>query len=101
MAPQMALMRIPRASKHSARKPPGAGRIQRENARGVPSVVTDGETGLLGPIKDPAAMAERLALLLQDPRLRTRMGKAGRARFERDFGLPAYHRRLAELFRGL
>jgi glycosyltransferase involved in cell wall biosynthesis len=69
--------------------------------RGVPSVVEEGEQGLLGPIKDAGAMAERLTALMDDPALRERMGSAGRERFVKEFGLPAFHRRLAELFRAL
>jgi len=55
---------------------------------GVPIVCTDvgfmkeivipGETGFLVPVDDPAALAEKLLLLLKDPELRRRMG--GRAR---------------------
>lgn len=69
--------------------------------RGVPSVVEDGVQGFLGPIKDAEAMAERLIPLIQDAGLRERMGRAGRERFLREFGLAAYHRRLADLFKGL
>lgn len=69
--------------------------------RGVPSVVEEGVQGLLGPIKDAGAMAERVAALMDDAALRERMGKAGRERFVKEFGLAAYHRRLAELFRVL
>ncbi len=41
-------------------------------------VVRDGETGYVVPANDPAALAERLAALRDDPALRTRMGIAGR-----------------------
>ncbi len=46
---------------------------------GLAEVVRDGETGLLAPPADPAALAERIATLLSDAGLRQRMGVAGRA----------------------
>ena len=46
---------------------------------GVPDVVRDGENGFLVEVGDVAALAERLARLADDPGLRERMGRAGRA----------------------
>lgn len=70
--------------------------------RGIPSVVQDGVNGLLVPVQDPAAVAEKLMLLARDPGLRRRMGDEGRRIFERDFTLEAFHtameRELAGLF---
>lgn len=64
-------------------------------ACGVPVVSTDvgdagrivGEAGLLVPPRDPAALAEAWAALLTAPERRAAMGRAGRARIARDFGL--------------
>ena len=61
--------------------------------RGIPSVVSDGHSGFLVPIKDPRAVAERL-LTLRDPDLRRRMGLEGRRIFEREFTLNAFHRNM-------
>src|SRR4029453_10947531 len=47
---------------------------------GVPAVVADGVTGILTPIGDAAAFAAATARLLDDPKERVRLGKAGRAR---------------------
>jgi glycosyltransferase involved in cell wall biosynthesis len=52
---------------------------------GVPELVVDGETGLLVPPGDPAAMADALGRLLADAGLRRRLGAAGRARAQRCF----------------
>lgn len=45
---------------------------------GAPDAVLDGETGWVVRGGDPAAAAERIVPLLQDPELRRRMGERGR-----------------------
>jgi glycosyltransferase involved in cell wall biosynthesis len=47
---------------------------------GIPEIVVDGETGLLVPPEDPAALARALERLIADPGLRSRLGTAGRRR---------------------
>ncbi len=54
---------------------------------GVPSVVIDGETGLLVPPGDPRALATAIERLLADTEWAARLGKAGRALVEGEFGL--------------
>jgi glycosyltransferase involved in cell wall biosynthesis len=49
--------------------------------------VVDGETGLLVPARDEAALAEALLAVLHDEALAARMGAAGRRRAERLFNL--------------
>jgi glycosyltransferase involved in cell wall biosynthesis len=49
--------------------------------RGIPSVVEEGTTALLAPIKDPVALADALERLIGDPELRRKLGEAGRSRF--------------------
>ena len=55
------------------------------NVGGIPEVVADGETGILVPPRDPAALAEALRKLLADPALRQRMGAAGLVRVRTTF----------------
>jgi len=47
---------------------------------GTPEVVVDGETGLLIPPRDPAALGAALTRLAADPTAARAMGRAGRAR---------------------
>lgn len=54
-------------------------------AGAIPEVVVDGETGLIIPPKDPAALAEALAHLLADRPLRQYMGLLGFDRLEVHF----------------
>ncbi len=51
----------------------------------LPEIVVPGETGLLVPMGDDAAMAEALRTLLSDPVRARAMGKAGRERVARLF----------------
>jgi alpha-maltose-1-phosphate synthase len=53
---------------------------------GVPEVVADGETGLLVPPGDPAALADAINALLADAHRAAQMGRLGRARAETEFG---------------
>ena len=54
---------------------------------GIDEVVVDGETGLLVPPRDPAALAASIRLLLTDSDLRVRLGDAGRERVHGTFSL--------------
>lgn len=52
---------------------------------GVPEAVHDGETGLIVPPDDPAALAAAIAELIADPLRRERLGAAGRERALTEF----------------
>lgn len=52
---------------------------------GTREAVADGETGLMCPPNDPAALADRLVTLLSDSALRERMAEASRRRFDEHF----------------
>ncbi|MDE2582236.1 MAG: glycosyltransferase [Rhodospirillales bacterium] len=54
---------------------------------GIPEGILDGETGLLAPERNAAALAERMSALLDDRDLRARMGSAARRHIERRFDL--------------
>ena len=65
---------------------------------GITFTIADGETGFLVPPRNPAALAERLQFLLDQPELITRMGKAARARVEREFTWSIVAMRTAALY---
>ena len=54
---------------------------------GIPEIIDDGSTGFLVPERDAKTLGERLHAQLVDPALRERMGKAGRAKMEREYDL--------------
>jgi glycosyltransferase involved in cell wall biosynthesis len=65
---------------------------------GTPEVVVDGETGLLVPPRDHEALAGAIGRLLADPKLRGRMGEAGRRRAEERFSLDAMTGRFLQIY---
>jgi glycosyltransferase involved in cell wall biosynthesis len=65
---------------------------------GIPEVVTDGVTGRLVPPADPAALADALADVLQDPGAAARMGAQGRAVVEDRFDVAGNVRALRDRF---
>ena len=54
-------------------------------SKGPAALIRDGEDGLLVPIDDAAALAERTAALLADPMQRIRLIQNGHARVEGEF----------------
>jgi glycosyltransferase involved in cell wall biosynthesis len=66
---------------------------------GVAEAVVDGETGILVPPGDAAALAEALARLVADTELRRRLGEAGRDRALRLFDVPRYRAAHLDLYR--
>src|ERR671936_677694 len=65
---------------------------------GTPERVTDGETGLLVPPRDPEALAEALRRVLDDPDLARRLGEAARARVAQRFTAAEQERRMVEIY---
>ena len=68
---------------------------------GNPEVVADGETGLLTPAGDPAALAAALLRLRRDDPERRRMGQAGRRRVERWFDVRRMTAEYEKMYLGL
>jgi L-malate glycosyltransferase len=45
---------------------------------GIPSLITDGETGFIIPVNDPITLANRIELLMNEPELRRKISMAAR-----------------------
>src|SRR5437762_613823 len=67
---------------------------------GILEVVVDGETGILVPPADPAALAAALTRVLDDPALGRRMGQAGRKRVEAQFSWASVAERTERVYAG-
>ncbi|MBV9108087.1 MAG: glycosyltransferase family 4 protein, partial [Gemmatimonadetes bacterium] len=66
----------------------------------IPEIVADGETGILVPSGDAAALVDALRRLVESPELRMEMGSEARRRIEATGSIAGYGRRLAEIVRG-
>lgn len=65
---------------------------------GIPEIVTHGESGLLVPPSDPAAMAEAILRLLDDPGTAAAYGAAGRRTVEARYGIDTMVGRFTALY---
>jgi glycosyltransferase involved in cell wall biosynthesis len=70
-------------------------------AGGNPELVVDGESGLLVPVKDPAAAAAAIVRIATDPREAGRLARGGRARVEAGFSSKVRLDRIESLYREL
>jgi phosphatidyl-myo-inositol dimannoside synthase len=68
---------------------------------GTPSVVKDGETGLLVDSADVTGIAQSITRLLGDAELRERFGRAGHQRLLDEFTFERFERNLHEVFQSL
>jgi len=64
-------------------------------------VVRQGENGLIVPVGNAELLADSILKLLEDPQLRSRMGRAGRERISSSFSLTATAQRLLDVYRRL
>lgn len=68
---------------------------------GNPEAVVDGETGLVVPPRDPAALGEAIAWLAANPQVAATMGARGTERVRRHFTIEACVDHYDALYRGL
>jgi colanic acid/amylovoran biosynthesis glycosyltransferase len=65
---------------------------------GIPEVLRNGETGLMVPQRDPAALADAIERLLVDPELRVRLAGRARQLVEAEFDVRRNAALLREMF---
>jgi glycosyltransferase involved in cell wall biosynthesis len=63
----------------------------------IPDVVEDCKTGFLVPKKDAGALTKKIELLIKSPELRAQMGTAGRSKYEREFTVEIFEKRMVEI----
>ena len=68
------------------------------NISGIEELVEDGTSGILVPPKDPEAIANAIEKLLKNPKLRDKMGKAGRKKIEQEFNIQIEIKKLEKVF---
>ncbi len=66
---------------------------------GIPTIIEDDVTGFLVEPRDPDAMAQALDRLIADGELRRRMGRAARAKVEREFSWSMVVGKTVEVYR--
>lgn len=66
---------------------------------GIPGIIEEGKTGFLVPKYNAAILANKIEFLLSDSALRQRMGSAGREKYEREFTLEVFEKRMAEILK--
>jgi glycosyltransferase involved in cell wall biosynthesis len=71
------------------------------NVGGIPETIVDGDNGLLAPPRDEEALAGRLAQVLGDEALRTRLAQRARARIEQHYSTEVVCGQLSALYREL
>ena len=66
---------------------------------GIPGIIDEGKTGFLVPKYNAAILANKIEFLLSDSALRQRMGEAGREKFEKEFTLEVFEKRMAKILK--
>ena len=61
---------------------------------GIPDVVENGVTGFLIPTNNAEALAGKLEVLIKNPDLRSKMGKAGRLKYENEYTQEVFEQNL-------
>ena len=66
---------------------------------GMPGALEADRDALLVPARDPEALSEAMARIVEQPELRRRLGESARARFEAEFTAQTMTRRYEDLYR--
>ena len=71
------------------------------NVGGVPGVIENGETGFLVPPSSPDLLANACLVLIKDPELKKRMGKAGYTHVQEKYGMELMVNKTISLYQSL
>lgn len=67
------------------------------NEGGIPDIIEEGKTGFIVPKKNPQALADKIAYLIEHPDECTRMGEAGKEKYIRQFTLEAFEKNMVAI----
>ncbi len=67
------------------------------NEGGISGIIDDGQTGFVVPKNQPEILAEKLELLINNRNLCNEMGNAGRKKFEQEFTLNQFEKRITSI----
>ena len=68
---------------------------------GIPGIIDEGRTGYLVPKHNAATLAKKIQALLTDANLRSKIGMAGREKFEKEFTLEVFEKKMKEILSGM
>ena len=68
------------------------------NVGGNPELISDNETGILVPPRDPAALARSMIRILESPELAQRLGEAARDKVVQHYSLASTLRQTEDLY---
>ena len=68
------------------------------NEGAIPDIIDDGITGFIVKQEDPIDLAEKIAILLKNEKLRIEMGKKGKEKFQKKYTFEILEKRIIEVF---
>ncbi len=71
------------------------------NEGAILDIIDDGKTGLIVEKNNPVDLADKIELLLNDESLRKKMGAAGRKKYEQEYTLEIFEKRLSNILHTL
>lgn len=71
------------------------------NEGAISEIIDDGKTGLIVEKNNPQDLADKIEILLKDEALRKRMGAEGRKKYEQEFTIECFERRLSDILHTL
>lgn len=67
----------------------------------IRDIIDDGVTGLICEKNSPQDLADKIEILLLNPEMRKNMGRAGREKYEREFTIERFEKRMVDILKKL